>query len=80
MKKLAEQIRRVGTNINQLAHAYNAGLLIQPVNAGSLFTKLQEVLTKSLELIYKICYDSATYNGHFLKHFRNQINKIKPAK
>ena len=40
IKELTEQIRRIGANINQLAHAYNAGLLVHPVNVGNLFQDL----------------------------------------
>ena len=44
IKELTEQIRRVGTNINQLAHAYNAGLLVHPVNVRNMFQDLQQAL------------------------------------
>ena len=35
------QLQRVGTNLNQLSRAHNAGLVITPVDTANLFTALQ---------------------------------------
>ena len=43
--ELSRQLRRIGTNLNQLAHAYQAGLLVQPVDTGDLFWELYRIVT-----------------------------------
>ena len=79
LKELTGQLRRIGTNLNQLAHAYNIGLLIQPVNTSDLVLDLQSALTESLSITREICLRSATFNDDFLNQIQIQIDSIKPA-
>ena len=79
LKELSNQIGRIGTNLNQLAHAYNIGLLIQPVNMSELFLELQSAVTEALSIIGIICLRSATFNDDFLDQIQQQIDSIKPA-
>ena len=39
--EMNNQLRRIGTNMNQLAHAYHRGLLTTTLDATNLFTSLQ---------------------------------------
>ena len=59
LTELSRQLRRIGTNLNQLAHAYQAGLLAQPVDIGDLFGELRAALVKTLALVRKIGQGSA---------------------
>ena len=79
LKALTEQLRRIGTNLNQVAHAYNAGLLIQPVNASNLFLELQSAVAEALSITKEICLRSATFDDDFLNQIQIQIDSIKPA-
>ena len=47
LTELSRQLRRIGTNLNQLAHAHRAGLLVQPVNAGDLLSELRAALVNA---------------------------------
>ena len=75
--ELSRQLRRIGTNLSQLAHAYQAGLLVQPVDTGDLFGELCTALVKTLALVRKIGQGSATYNGHFLAHVTRRLRALK---
>ena len=77
LTELSRQLRRIGTNLNQLAHAYQAGLLVQPVDTGDLFSELRTELVKTLALVRKIGQGSATYNGHFLAHVTRRLRALK---
>ena len=39
--EMNNQLRRIGTNMNQIAHAYHRGLLTTSLDATNLFTTLQ---------------------------------------
>ena len=41
LHQMNNQLRRIGTNLNQIAHAYHRGLLTTSVDATNLFTTLQ---------------------------------------
>ena len=76
---LSRELLRIGTNLNQVAHAYNAGLLIHPVNASNLFLELQSAVAEAMSITKIICRQSATFNTHFLYRIQTQIDSIKPA-
>ncbi len=75
--ELSRQLRRIGTNLNQLAHAYQAGLLVQLVDTGDLFSELKAELVKTLALVHKIGQGSVTYNGHFLAHVTRRLRTLR---
>ena len=77
LTELSRQLRRIGTNLNQLAHAHQAGLLVQPVDTGDLFSELRTELVKTLALVRKMGQGSATYNGHFLAHVTRRLRVLK---
>ena len=47
LHELNNQLRRIGTNLNQLAHAYHRGLLTTTLDATNLFTTLQAAVLKT---------------------------------
>ena len=77
LTELSRQLRRIGTNLNQLPHAHQAGLLVHPVDTGGLFFELMAELVKTLALVRKIGQRSATYNGHFLAHVTRRLRALR---
>ena len=74
INNLADQIRRIGNNINQLAHAYNAGQLIErPVDGTILFHDLTKKLDTCHNLIKQLHRDGVAHNRRFRKSVETQI-------
>ena len=60
-----------------LAYAHQAGLLVQPVDTGDLFSELQDALFKTLARVRTKGQGSAPYNGHFLAHVTCRLRALK---
>ena len=63
----ASQLRRIGVNLNQLVHAYNAGMLTQPVNANQTLSKIRELTESTANIIMDITDENAKHNARTKK-------------
>ena len=68
INNLADQLRRIGNNMNQLAYAYNAGQLTErPVDGTVLFHELAKKLDNCHELVKQLHRDGIAHNRRFRK-------------
>lgn len=63
----ADQLRRIGVNLNQLVHAYNAGMLTQPVNANQTLSKIRELTESTVNIIIDIVDENSRHNARTKK-------------
>lgn len=76
INNLANDIRRIGVNINQLAHAYNAGQLTErPVDGTLLFRDLAKELENVCELVLQLHRDGAAHNRRFRRSIELQVKR-----
>lgn len=64
---VSSQLRRIGVNLNQLVHAYNAGMLTQPVNANQALSKIRELTESTLNIIMDITDENSKHNARTKK-------------
>ena len=57
IKKLIAEYGKIGSNLNQIAHYFNAG--------GPFTPEIEKQLTKNLSLLYSLKYDVERMGGEF---------------
>lgn len=66
------QVRRIGVNLNQLAHAHNAGQITRPINADHTLESLYTRINNLSELLLEITNRTLSYQGEI----QNRIDTI----
>ena len=47
MRRLRLELHKIGTNLNQLTHAYNANLIEVPINMGGFFGEMKRMIKQT---------------------------------
>ena len=73
----ANQLRRIGTNLNQLAHAYNAGLITTPVNADNTLDTIRALTQSTLQILLDITQHNLSIHGEAQRVITDHLEKTE---